>query len=949
MTPPDDVSAESLEAELLARLVELRRRRREDPGFNPVWRLACDISFRLERGELDRDRLCRLGGRLRDRSLEERGAGMRGMLAPMAPEDIRRQLDRTLEEDTRSRSFPEFAARWSTPRLGCVFTAHPTFLLSPAERARLLGAVAGTPRDDEESEDAQPREEAITLVEEHAEALQAIANARAAFAFVCRTVLESARRAYPRDWRRLRPQPVDLASWVGYDMDGRTDIDWDDCIRLRLIEKRTQLGWYLDDIEAILAEHSEDALTDALGGIRTRLKAAESHTTRAIELFSQDLSEPAALAAAADWLSSPHEDRLTSLDPILEILDDLITNEREGEAALELAVLRAKMASFRLGIGRIHFRINATQLHNAVRRRLGDENSVDLGSRTALVRLNELSESVRPVKVNFAALAVETATAMRQMISIAQIRKHIDSESDIRLLIAETERPATVLAAVYLARLFGIGGCVDISPLFETAPALETGERFLDVLFSQPAYRKAVEERGRVTIQTGFSDAGRFIGQIPAALAIERLQANLARLMEKHRLTELEALIFNTHGESMGRGAHPGGIAARLDHALSPWAQAQFASRNLRLRNEVSFQGGDGYLWFADPMMAASFLSRAIVHLCALVGRQSEAGDPFYEAPDISLDFYRRIMGFQDSVMALPAYHRTLSAFALSLLKPTGSRKSRRQFEGGGGERADLAKIRAIPHNAALQQLGYPVNVVGGLGQATRSNREPFTDWRRDSARFSGLIDLVVEGRRRASLRTMVAYGSLFDAGFWAIRPHGDGQAHLTEACLYLADRLEGDDRYPAARELAARLRIDELLLHQFLAETGEDKTVMDAEERDALALLHALRIALIQHLFLMAARIPRFSARNDISREDIMELVFELRTPEAVALLREAYPEAAPSAQDFSLAETASYPDESAPDYGAINRRLIDPMVRIHRCLLTISVAIANIWRAHG
>lgn len=52
-------------------------------------------------------------------------------------------------------------------------------------------------------------------------------------------------------------------------------------------------------------------------------------------------------------------------------------------------------------------------------------------------------------------------------------------------------------------------------------------------------------------MQTGFSDAGRFVGQLPAALVIERLQGRMARIMAKHGLGDVAALIFNTHGESM--------------------------------------------------------------------------------------------------------------------------------------------------------------------------------------------------------------------------------------------------------------------------------------------------------------------------------------------------------------------------------------------------------------
>ncbi|MBK5912195.1 hypothetical protein CCR85_11915 [Rhodothalassium salexigens] len=944
------VSVRALEARLMARLADYRDRRSEDPAFNPIWRLACDLSFQVEAGGLGRGDLCRLADQLLARALDERGAWMGHMLGSLDADEQRRALAALMERETAVCDADSFAARWGRPWLGLVLTAHPTFLLNDSERARVLEALARVP----EAERTAPAAgaEDITLDQEHARAVDAMAQMRRASATLVGAILDAARTAYPDRWRALRPQPVDTGTWVGYDMDGRTDIGWADCVRFRLAEKAIQLGWYLDDIAALRPRLDAEARGEVgaeLDAIAETLAAAKAHAETARDLFADDLSAETALARAADWLTEDRPGRLVSLDPLLDRLDALVEAVEDSRAARDLAVLRAQMASFRLGIGRIHFRINATQLNNAIRRRIERDEAVDLASRSVLAQINELAETVTPLRVNFAALAVEPTTAVRQILTIAQIVKHIDADSDIRLLIAECERPATVMAALYFVRAFGVAGRVDISPLFETATALEGAERMLGVLFAQSSFRQTVLDRGRIAIESGFSDAGRFIGQIPAALAIERLHANLARQVAAHDLGAVECLVFDTHGESMGRGAHPGSLGARLDYVMSPWARAQFVRRGLALRQEVSFQGGDGYLWFARPDTALGFLVGALAHLQGLPGPEMAEADPFYGAPDLTLDMYRRIMRYQEAVMEMPAYHRTLTAFAPALLKSTGSRKSRRQFETGRGERPDLSRLRAIPHNAVLQQLGFPINVIAGLGEATRPAREVWADWRTRSARFATLMDLVVEARERASLRTMTAYLSVFDAGYWASRPHSATQAHLTDACLYLAERLDGDDRTGAGRALTGHLRIDELLLHQFLGRTGEDKAVMDATARDTLALLHSLRIALIQHLFLMAARIPRFSARNDISRADIMELIFALRVPEAVALLRQAFPGQAPGVDDFVIAEPADYPDADAPNYTSLNRALIDPMEQIHRCLLTISVAVANCYRAHG
>jgi phosphoenolpyruvate carboxylase len=247
-----------------------------------------------------------------------------------------------------------------------------------------------------------------------------------------------------------------------------------------------------------------------------------------------------------------------------------------------------------LGMGWVHFRVNSAQLHNAIRRRIDPDNTLDLSSRTALIRMRTLLKTVKPLRSNFAALAIENTTALRQFLAMAQILQHIDADAPIRMLIAECEDPQTVLAALYFARLFGIEDRVDVSPLFETETALEHGARFLDALLGERAYQDYARLRGRVAIQTGFSDAGRFVGQIPAALAIERLHGRLARIMARHNLTDVAALIFNTHGESMGRGAHPVSIADRMRHPMSVWARQEFVSLGIRVELEASFQGGNG-------------------------------------------------------------------------------------------------------------------------------------------------------------------------------------------------------------------------------------------------------------------------------------------------------------------------------------------------------------------
>jgi len=145
-------------------------------------------------------------------------------------------------------------------------------------------------------------------------------------------------------------------------------------------------------------------------------------------------------------------------------------------------------------------------------------------------------------------------------------------------------------------------------------------------------------------------------------------------------------------------------------------------------------------------------------------------------------------------------------------------------------------------------------------------------------------------------------------------------------------------------------LRVDAVKLHRLLAQLPVDAPVTDREHtRRSIGVLQALRLALLQHMFLKAVSVPQFSRANDISRDDVLDMVFSLRVDDALAQLRRAFPTTYPSIDDFSVEEPSDYPDESSTGYAAIQRDYIDPIERAHGLSLRISTAIANIFGAHG
>ena len=135
--------------DLTGRLQELHQRTRETPLFNPVFQLAHDFSRALEGGDVSLEEVGELVDALVEQSLDTRASRLRKLLEP----DTRKaRLDALA--DANGDDFDAFREAWSHPRMHAVFTAHPTFLLTPAQSAAVAqGAVTGeTPPSDKTAE-----------------------------------------------------------------------------------------------------------------------------------------------------------------------------------------------------------------------------------------------------------------------------------------------------------------------------------------------------------------------------------------------------------------------------------------------------------------------------------------------------------------------------------------------------------------------------------------------------------------------------------------------------------------------------------------------------------------------------------------------------------------------------------------------------------------------------
>ena len=887
--------------------------------------------------------------------------------------------------DSTQAAFDYFQAEFFRSRVGIVFTAHPTFAVD--ERIlRLISKMAGGhPLSDQqqtllETQDHRPQE-APKLETENQQIEQAIAGARQALRQILEILFKVAQTHFPDEWTRFTPCLADVATWVGGDIDGRTDIGWSQSFSLRLQAQARQFDWLGARVTSLIGLPGSADIRAELQNLGDDLTALSQRRWQMANELSQIKPDdlPAISQFSRDFLTvhTDRPDNQSEIDPPSDItpeiwlqrLDQLLKQvDATTQIAIALAVVRAEFAATGLSASHLHVRMNATQIHNALRHDLSLEGDpMDSAfRREALRKLVTALSNVQPVRLNFGSLMREQSSARRMFMLVRQILHHIDSTTPVRILIAECDSTFTILGALYLAKRYGIEEKVDISPLLETPSALENGAQIMADLLCDDTYQTYVQKRGRISIQTGFSDAGRHCGQIAAALAVERFQTKLASCLSAcsakmsnqtfgktpgQTLSKMpELVLFNTHGESLGRGAHPENLISRLRYLYAPYVRKKFADINVPVKHETSFQGGDGMVFFLHPDMAFATMTRIIEDGFENYFDDSGAAAPdsFYQTPDQSLDFFLTLQYCNQHMMDNPDFGAVLTRFAPALLYPTGSRQTQRQQETASAlVRSVSARMRAIPQNAVLMQLGWLATVTYGLGQAVARDPDWFRDQLAQSDRLQTLIAMSKSALERWDTDILLAYLELYNPAFWLhlARHSGNTLPKSTQRAMrQVARLLSQDDFYSKSMRIACHLMQDAQefameLPAGFLNTPKQDK--QEDGNQTPLHPLHQLRLALMMRLFLQTPDLPAFSNHPDIRIDDVMQACLRLDVEAAVADLRRAFP-ATDRVIEADFAEPADI-NEDDFDYSLEHKTLFAPLLALKDEILRITLALSH------
>ncbi|WP_321390233.1 phosphoenolpyruvate carboxylase [Emcibacter sp.] len=947
MSPSDDILSSSLICELQSDLAECLGLSRETPLVNPYQQLSYRLLNKIKSGTLSVDQINETVSTLGAQGFVSRGRRARSYLKETDADKNRKGLVDCFKRIGEGKSFAEFQNLVSREIAGIVITGHPTFGFSHDQYDLLSGLIDGSRPEQEilrkfTSCTARP-DDGLSLQYEFGQSERALMNLQHAIGCLYGAVVDVARNLYPDDWRTLDLKLVTAASWVGFDVDGRDDITWMDSVEFRFRMALEQCQHYLGQWQALAIEDGS-TIADLLGNLKDMFDEDIAHlpgTAGKIEpvrAFGRHMVE--SRAARGDLMSR-----------VLEELDHLIADIGDEDRVARLLVFRGLFANFRTGFSHIHFRLNAVQLHNAIRPIVALEKDPDdaTSRRRYMTAASKFLDRIKTQTTGFETILHEQTTARRLFMIIAQILKYIDPETPIRFLIAECDTPFTVLSALCYARLFGVDDKVDISPLFETDQALARGAEVIEELLENPHYFAYVKKRGRLCVQAGYSDAGRYLGQVAAGLAIERLRIKLIKLWTKFDLEDVELVIFDTGGESLGRGAHPEGFGGRLDYFHSPEARRQVEKHKIDYKQEFSLQGGDGYLWLHTPDLALATLSRVMENLLSSV---DYTPDPFYENTDWSLDFFLTVKGYNNQISANTDFMRLISILGTDISYPSGSRMTVRQDEGVISRPLEkLSQIRAIPNNMLLHQLGYLANSLGGVGTALLQDDYGFWKMYQNSPRLRHIMTLVTASLDVTDEDFLGAYTSLFRPRYWMHSARYEEESHDHDRMLRLAKMLEKHGVYEGLNRIELTLREDLMYLRDGIK--GRDVPSapysLSEEERTSCTLLHVVRMALVQKIFLLITRIPRFRDHKGLSVDDLVLRILRFQVLPTLDLLREIFPLEGAYEIDPENPEKITFAGDDAHGYEYENREIFDEIEQAYDQLRKISQALSAYIGAFG
>ena len=246
-------------------------------------------------------------------------------------------------------------------------------------------------------------------------------------------------------------------------------------------------------------------------------------------------------------------------------------------------------------------------------------------------------------------------------------------------------------------------------------------------------------------------------------------------------------------------------------------------------------------------------------------------------------------------------------------------------------------------------QLGLMANSVGGLGAAIAKEPARFHDLYRRSPRLRQLLGIAEYGAALSDPHAMKAYIETLDPAFWIVRAGAAADPDRAEDMLKLAGYLEESGVHERQKRVFRKLHKDFTVLSAALRKLHEDGgpvgcgALISDRNRDAMGLLHAIRLALIHEIFLLTMKVPEFSSRHGITPHQLVVRILHLDVPAVVALWEEIFPTTHDAIVLEDFGEPADYLPDDSQSYQPENETLFRPIAGLYAVVRRISTATVH------
>ena len=204
--------------------------------------------------------------------------------------------------------------------------------------------------------------------------------------------------------------------------------------------------------------------------------------------------------------------------------------------------------------------------------------------------------------------------------------------------------------------------------------------------------------------------------------------------------------------------------------------------------------------------------------------------------------------------------------------------------------------------------------------------------------------------RHLSDLDRLHGYISLFDPTIWIRRSTVEKDPERVKQMQHLTHILRHSSRHEKMNRVYRIFLNDTVQLDQALANLKAE-TLLPKYAKDCspdLAILHGIRIALIHEIFLLIARMPRFTSLARTA-DDIINELLHLNIKHGVEILRQAFPITEAVSDPNAFGERETYRTDADQGYDREHRELFDPIENLYDMVRRVGTAIIHINNGVG